>query len=134
MARITGKDGAVYLGANIAGLAKVADIYDWAFDAEVEVRSARIKMDLFERVSPAFGRATFTAKRRVEDPAVGAVELKDSANVGERLACRLDLVDNNSNFHQIRGHGYFQAATLNAPRDAVDDTFTFIFDSEWDNV
>lgn len=91
-------------------------------------------MDLFNRVSPAFGSATFTAKRRLEDPAVGTVELKDSANVAERLACRLDLVDNSGSFHQIRGHGYFSEATLNAPRDAVDDTFTFTFDGEWDNL
>jgi len=70
----------------------------------------------------------------VEDPAVGTVELKDSANVGERLAARLDLVDNSGSFHQIRGHGYFSEATLNAPRDAVDDTFTFTFDGEWDDL
>lgn len=134
MARITGVFGAVYLGANIAGLSKVADIYDWVFDTTAETLDASIKMDAFQRVVPSHGTARFTAKRRVEDPAVGVVETLDAALVAERLAARLDLVDASGSFHQIRGHGYFTSGGLTAPRDAVDDTFEFIFDGEYDNL
>ena len=52
MARFSGNAGAVYVGAVPV---KVADIYDWQWEANTELRDASIKMDVIERFVPSHG-------------------------------------------------------------------------------
>lgn len=131
MARKTGKFGSLYLGPNVAGLVKVADIYDWVWEANTEMLPCAIKMDAFDRVAASHGHARFTAKRRLNTSAILAQNVFDSANIAEFLAFRLDLIDADNTLTQISGLASASQGGLSAPRDAVDDTIEFTVDGEY---
>lgn len=128
MARKVGKEGAVYLGSP---LVKVADIYDWAWEAATEMLGCDIKMDAFSRFTPSHGNARFTAKRRLNTTALLTKEVFDSANNGEQLAFRLDLIDNDNTLSQISGTGYVSSGSVGAPRDAISDEFEITVDGDY---
>jgi hypothetical protein len=128
MARFSGNAGAVYVGASPV---KVADIYDWQWEANTELLNASIKMDVIDRFVPSHGTGyRFTAKRRSQGAAsVFPAFVFDSAVNATQTVWRLDLVDNNNGFIQISGKGYAKSTSLNAPADqAVDETFELQFD------
>jgi hypothetical protein len=126
--RITGKDGAVYLGT-VPTL--VLDVYDWTFSAETAPLQCDIKSDKYHKYIPDAGGAKFTAKRRVEASSVfAALVLDESTNYTQQLF-RLDLIAANGSYTQITGQGYVSAGSLSAPHAAVDDTIEITFDGIW---
>lgn len=128
MARITGILGAVYLGSTPT---KVADIYDWTFEATTEVLPVDIKMDAYHKFVPGAGGARFTAKRRVQTVSALNNLALDAATNATQLLFRLDLIDNSGGFAQIQGQGYVSSGSLSAPQAPVDDTFEVTFDGVW---
>jgi hypothetical protein len=123
--RITGRDGAVYLGSTPT---IVLDVYDWAFTATNDVLECDIKGDKYHKSIPGAGGAKFTAKRRVEASSVFAAMAIDEATNHTQNLFRLDLISNNGSYTQIQGQGYVSSGSLTAPRDAVDDSIEITFD------
>lgn len=123
--RITGKDGAVYLGSTPS---IVFDVFDWTFTPDNEVLSADIKGDKFHKFIPGAGGAKFTAKRRVEASSVFAAMSLDEATNFTQYLFRLDLIAANGSYTQIQGQGYVSGGSLAAPHAAVDDVLEITFD------
>lgn len=128
MARLTGKSGALYLGTP---LTFAGDVYDWSWEATTEMLDCSIKMDFFTKYTPSHGAAKFTAKRRLNTSAILAQNVFDSAQNGEFLAFRLDLINADNTKTQISGFGFVSSGGLSAPRDAVDDTFEMTVDDAY---
>jgi hypothetical protein len=128
MARIVGKNAALYLGASPV---KVGDIFDWTFEATVENVPCSIKMDAYERFIPSFGTARLTAQRYVNTRTLLLNETLDAISNAEQQTFRLDLVDASGSFSQISGTGYINRAALAAPRGMVVDDFELVVDGIW---
>lgn len=110
---------------------KIADVYDWAFEANVDLLPVDIKGDYFHKFIPDAGGARFTAKRRVQTFSVfSLLPLEEAVNAGQYLF-RLDLVDASGSYAQIQGQGYLASGGLTAPHDVVDDSLEIIFDGVW---
>lgn len=128
MARITGKYGALYLGASPT---KQADVFDWKFDATNDVADCSIKGDAFDRFVTIKGAAKFTCQRYVITFGTFAHAVWDAAKNGTLLTFRLDLIDNTATFTQISGTGFVESGSLNAPRGLVVDDFSIVVDGEY---
>lgn len=128
MARITGKFGAVYIGA---GPSKVLDVFDWVFENTTEILDCTIKGDFFSRNIASLGSARFTARRYTEIGGTFALLVQDAALNNTQLNFRLDLVDANGTFDQIQGRGHVTRGGLTAPRGPVEDSLEVVFDGEY---
>jgi len=135
MARIVGKDAALYL--NISGTWNfVADLFDWSFDYESVTFDASIKGDLSERPVVSHGRGRLSAKRYVE--AVAAFSLADLVTTAARYDWAVVSVDTvppapsgfstNANA-KIQGTGYVVRAQAHAPQSLVEDSFELLLDT-----
>jgi hypothetical protein len=122
MARLTGKNGAVYLDV-VGTMTKIADIFDWEFHQNTTVYDVSIKGDPIERFVPSHSSGVrFTAKRYNQGLQAFAGIPTDAALNATLETWRLDLVDASGSFTQITVYGYAIAASTNAPRGMSEET------------
>jgi hypothetical protein len=131
MARLTGKNGAVYVKI-VSTFTKVADIFDWEFHNNTTVYDISIKGDTIERWIPSHNSGVrFTAKRYNQGTTVFPLQVIDSAVNATQTEWRLDLIDNNNSFVQITVRGYAIAGSTSAPRGMSEETFELQIDDSY---
>lgn len=128
-ARLSGLNGAVYMGATPT---IVADVYEWTFEPKEDLLPCDIKSDRYHRFVPDAGGAVFRAKRRIESTAFFSGLVIDAIANETQALFRLDLIDNNGSYTQIQGQGYVTSGTLGVPYNGpADDMIELTFDGVW---
>jgi hypothetical protein len=124
MARITGKNGALYLFLSGSWTA-VGDLYDWDLNYEMVTLDGSIKGDGAERLAVSHGQGRLSAKRFVQ----GALTFvfADLITAGARLDWALVTIDTGvANFStnpnaKIQGTGYLVRSQTRDPRGMAED-------------
>lgn len=159
--RQTGLYGSLYLHASIAGgqpalasVTKVADVFNLAFESQVEVAECTRKGESYRRYVPGPGGARITGEARFQKLAVLAaiaddplVEDPGALAHPRRVAFKIVTNDNDqaAGFNLattatglageqiIKGFGYFASANVNIPfDDAITQPFEIQVDGEWE--
>ncbi len=141
MARLTGKDAALYLYVS-SSWTYAADLYDWTCDTDETLLECRMKGDLAMRYMPSHTSGRLSAKRYVEvggttflgallTPQVRldfAVVIRDPALFAQSGAPDPTSFSGNAS-GKIQGTGYVTKSHVNAPRGLSTDEFELTFDT-----
>lgn len=111
---------------------KIADIFNWTFEAQSEVEDVTTKGDLYARNQANGVSARFTGQAYVQT--IAAMLSRISASATEdpgRFAFKLWLIDNTAGFQTIAGFCWLTRGSLNAPRGMSVDDCEFTVDGEF---
>lgn len=152
MARLTGKNGALYISANNGSTwSWVGDLYEWRLDLRTITFAVSIKGSATDRRQPSHLEGRLTARRYVQSTGalapnvVGASPTTDAGThnfvPGVRLQWAVVAVDpgfpsggnpntfsTNANV-KAQGTGYVDQGHFGAPRTQVEDDFELIVDT-----
>lgn len=132
MARITGKQGAVYIGGTSTGN-KIADLYNWTLEVDVEMAECSVKADKHEKYVVGRTTSRVTAERYVTNPtalaslAVTAGGTGGNSTGGTTVTFKLEGLDDTPGSAPaggpvITGEGYVSKGNLTVPRGLITDT------------
>ncbi len=141
MARLTGKDAALYLYVS-SSWTYAADIYDWTADTDLALLECRIKGDGAMRHMASHTSGRLSAKRYAE--VSGTLALGELLTPGTRLDFAVVIRDpalfaqsgapdpttfSGNASGKIQGTGYVTKSHVNAPRGLATDEFELTYDT-----
>lgn len=147
MSRIVGKLGALYLDdfGVTTGLVKVADIYDWTLDFEIDWDECGVKGTNTEDYSAGVVTGTVRAQRfltdSATDPAAGPALLRTltsqattyvkSVTAGAKILYKLENIDGApfTAANEITGSGVVRRSTMNNPRAMANESIEIMLTS-----
>lgn len=136
MARITGKNGALYV-FNGSAWVLVLDNYEWEAEVETVTVDGSVKGDVFERQMPTHGRGRVRCRRYVEPGATLALanNVLNAISNGTRIDFALVSIDQGvSNFSsnpnvRVQSAGYVTRGTVRSPqRSGFEDDWEITMD------
>ncbi len=125
MARITGKAGAVYINGT-SGANKIADIYNWEMDVDVEMAECGIKGEKHQKYVAGTTTSRVRAQRYTVNPTLaspGAVTAGNSADTagGTTVTYTLYGIDGGATGPVVTGEGFISRGSLRVPRGMISD-------------
>lgn len=145
MSRIVGKLGTLFLDdfGVTTGLVKVADIYDWTLDFEIDWDECGVKGTNTEDYSAGVVTGTVRAQRfltdSATDPAAGPALLRTltsqattyvkSVTAGAKILYKLENIDGSTSGNTITGSGVVRRSTMNNPRAMANESIEIMLTS-----